>query len=146
MRDYNRTVRSEATYAVHYSDVMKLTESNYAEERSEKLPTLLQYLKNTPVKKRPKQFHINLIWFPNRFPSFGIETDSFRVSIASKSLMGVAIAAEKDEICDSLRSLHLSVSESESGDRIYAFHVGSTEGYWDVIGSDTPLGVRFVAN
>lgn len=125
---------------------MKLFESNYNEEPTEKLPTLLQYIKSHKGKKRPKSFHISLIWLPNKFPSYGIETDKFRLNCATTSLMGRAIEAAKADIVLSERSIHLGIDDDENGLRIYSFVPGSTKGSWEVIGGAEPLGLKFVAD
>ena len=125
---------------------MNLFDAAYNEEPAEKLPTLLQYLKSHKGKKRPKAFHIAIIWFPNKFPSYGIETDKFRLNCPSASLMGKAIEANTTELATTERSVHLKIDETPEGLRIYSFVPGTTKGSYEIIGSDQPLGFKFVAD
>lgn len=125
---------------------MNLFENKYADEPREKLPTLLQYIKSRKKKAMPKAFHIAVIWLPNRFPSYAIETDLFRLSIASTSLMGKALEAEREAIERSERSIHLGIALDAAKLRTYSFLPGTTEGSWVTIGTDTPLGIKFIAD
>lgn len=125
---------------------MRLFEDIYNDEPTEKLPTLLQYLKSNKGKKRPKAFHITLIWLPNKFPSYGIETDKFRFNCSTTSLMGQAINAARSDIAISERSIHLGIADDENGLRVYSFIPGTTKGSWEVIGGDVPLGLKFIAD
>lgn len=125
---------------------MSLFESNYNEEPVQKLPTLLQYIKTRKGKTRPKSFHIAVIWFPNKFPSYSIETDRFRMSVGTKSLMGKAIEAERDTIARLENSVHLTITDDENGLRVYGFTPGSSKGSWVDIGSEPALGIKFIPN
>lgn len=125
---------------------MSLFSTEYQEEPIEKKPTLLQYIKAHKGKNRPKAFHIELIWLPNRFASYAIETDKFRLTCATTSLMGKAIEAETETILESRHSIHLGISETKEGLRVYSFLPGSTPGVWTIIESDKPLGLKFQAS
>lgn len=125
---------------------MKLFESSYNDEPVERLPTLLQYIKTQKGKKRPKAFHVALIWLPNKFPSYAIETDKFRFSVAASSLMGQTLAVELQEILILERSVHLSITDDENGSRVYGFQPGTTSGSWEEIGSEKTVGIKFVAD
>ena len=58
----------------------------------EKKPTFNQYVKELPKDENHKHlFKIELIWFPNKWNNYNIETESFRYSVAESHPLYPAI-------------------------------------------------------
>ena len=47
-----------------------------------KLPSLLQWLKTIPSDSPTVHKVVKLVWFPNQFPNFTVDTESFRLRIS----------------------------------------------------------------
>lgn len=109
----------------------------------DKLPTLKQYLKAKGKGKIPSGFLCTLIWVPNKFPSFSLECDKFRLSIPSKSPMGKALVSSIDALIATDSSLIAFLHTTEEGEICPMFKAGNQKGAWDVIGTPA-VGYRFV--
>lgn len=55
-------------------------ESNY-----EKLPTFRQWCKTHKASEKVPVSYLKTVWFPNEFDSYSLDTESFRLRIASSS-------------------------------------------------------------
>lgn len=48
-----------------------------------KLPSLLQWIKTIPSDSPVLHKVVKLVWFPNQFPNFTVDTESFRLRIST---------------------------------------------------------------
>lgn len=114
---------------------MSIFDSDYNAAEA-KRPTLKQYLKATRDKKRPNQFHTVLVWFPNKFPTFTIETEKFRYNTAEDSALGKELGLfVQDDSCMTI-PFSLSITEAEDGVTTIKVLRSKEKGAWRFIGSD----------
>jgi hypothetical protein len=110
----------------------------------ERLPTFKQYIKRMNGKKLPNAFHVSKIWFPNQYPSYSLECDKFRLSVPSKSPMGVALSASVDALTAGNIALSLFVVVTSDKAHEVRFRPSKEKGGWEEIGYEPTLGYRFV--
>ena len=56
--------------------------SSDAKSQFNKLPSFLQYLKSLPQEDKDRSKVVKAIWFPNQFPNFSFDTESFRLRVS----------------------------------------------------------------
>ena len=122
---------------------LSLYTDDFQSDTEGRLPTLRQYLKSKKGKKRPQKFLVVVIWVPNKYPSYGIETEHFRTTVGENTSLGKIIKANWEELIRSEVSTCLQVQEEENGSFSLRFCPGSNEGSWKDIGSDPVLGIRW---
>lgn len=117
-------------------------DSGYASEE-ERLPTLRQYLKSKENSTIPKFFFISLIWVPNKYPNYQIQTDKFRASIPKASPLGKALEESLDALIIKEQSIQTKVVVSDKKSPVLIFEPSKEKGSWETIGDDPILGYRF---
>ena len=71
---------------------MKLKSNAY--EGREKLPTFLQWCKETQSQKTALVYYVNKLWLPGMFPDLTLQTTCFRLRVHHKSPLFEAIMSE----------------------------------------------------
>ena len=122
---------------------MELFNEDGFSTEEEKTPTLKQYLKKMGDKKLPNSFLITKIWFPNKYPNYGIEADLFRFSVSTKSKLGKILKASMDELYDTDSAIAAVISTDSKKNRIITFKPLTNTGVWTFIGNDEPLGMSY---
>lgn len=122
---------------------MSLYSQNDIDVTEERLPTLRQYVKSKEGKNIPKKFLVTLIWIPNKFPSYSIETEHFRASIGSKTAIGKLLKDNWVDLLDSDVATFMSVTVKDDKVAAMRFYPGTQRGMWCDIGSDPILGIRW---
>lgn len=103
----------------------------------EKLPTFIQFCKQSNGKALPQVFFVTKIWLPNQFPSATLETEKFRVRISSKSPVWDAIS-EQIPVWES-SGVALAITEISTENYTYTLAlVEEEECEWDRL-SDTGI-------
>lgn len=120
-----------------------LFDGNFEDNDKPKLPTLSAYLKGRDETNTPKRHLVTLVWLPNNYPSYGIETEQFRCSIHKDSPLGKALEIFCDTVDDYDNAVFLKVSVPEEGKRVLEFDLGSEVGIWKAIRPSSPLGLKF---
>jgi hypothetical protein len=110
----------------------------------EKLPTLLQYLQAKNYKSLPKAFHVSIIWLPNKFPSYNLECDKFRVSIPSKSSLGRHLSEHLSLVFNDNIPLAIALSIRDDKKVDLLFVESKEVGHYEEIGT-APAAYRFIS-
>ena len=144
MRFYS-SERSEPLAQLTYQEyTVNLFDSTSYSTEPEKLPTLKQYLKRIGKTKLPNQFHVHLIWVPNKFPSFSIEADLFRVVVPVKSALGKTLKANIDELVKTEIAIALAVQVTGDSGPTVQIKRSKEQGEWVPIGDEPIMGYKFV--
>lgn len=122
---------------------MSLYSDSFTEVSEERLPTLRQYIKAKKGKNIPKKFLVRLIWVPNKFPSYSIETEHFRASVGKDTAVGKLLKENWDEIVDSSLQTLMAIEVEKDVPTAMRFYPGTGRGKWVDIGQDTLLGIRW---
>lgn len=122
---------------------MDLYSDNYSSYEEEKLPTLTAYLKKVGKGNKPKKFLVTKIWRPNRYPSYGIETEHFRTTISQKSPLGTIISQNWSALVESEVQTMVSLEMREGKCVGLKFSPGRGKGTWYDIGDNPLLGIRW---
>lgn len=109
-----------------------------------KLPTLKQYLTKRKGKNIPKQFHVVLIWVPNKFPNFSIETEKFRLNVPDDSVFGKHLQQFVTDESMFECPIALIIGSSTDGTMTYKALRTKENGSWIRIDNETDLlGIRW---
>jgi hypothetical protein len=111
----------------------------------EKLPTLLQYLKDRKGKNTPSRFIVGKIWLPNKFPNYQLECDKFKVNVSSRSPLGKAIDKSLTALVDSDISLYCEIPIETIEERLIKLTAGKEKCYWVSFG-DPVMGYAAIPN
>lgn len=122
---------------------MDLFNENGFSTEEDKLPTINQYVKRMGNKKLPNRFHVQRIWFPNKYPNYSVETDKFRVSVSPRQPIGKALKNSLDALYDSDTSISVVLVLTESGKPSVKFVPTKETGKWVYIRPDSPMGISF---
>ncbi len=111
-------------------------------EVREKLPTLKQWLKTQGKKAIPKRFLVSLVWEPNQWRNYTLQTEKFRVRVSEGDPIFEALQTGLSTLLDMEYALMLEVTDREKG----AFQIiGNPQepGHWNHI---TDTGHKWVAD
>ena len=122
---------------------MSLFDNKSLDVTEQKIPTLKQYLKKMKGKKIPSKFLLTRIWVPNKFPSYTLECDLFRIAIPKKSPTGVLLSNNLGDIVDNDVCVFVLLELGEKDTEKITFEPGKEKGIWYDIGEDNLLGYRF---
>lgn len=124
---------------------MTLYEKTFSRIEDEKLPTLRQYVKGKTGKAMPKRFLVTKVWYPNKYPSYGIETEHFRATVGETTPLGNLITENLETLQSSEKATFLSISLEDPKKPAMKFLPGTNKGHWEGIGSETPVGIRWLS-
>jgi len=119
---------------------MKLFDNAYESEELPKRPTLRQYLKNTTETNRPKRHLLIVLWRPNKFDSFGLETEHFRTNVTVQSSLGLAIGEFLESYETVTKKVYVVVSIDDNGKYSLSFVLGREKGSFSEVGDS--LGIK----
>ena len=99
-----------------------------------KLPSFLQWLKTISTEEPIPTKVVKTVWFPNKFPNFSLDTESFRlrITVSAENLLEFQDAIES--AIDNQEVLLIRVIDSE--DATYSLETLPGEvGLWEALGS-----------
>lgn len=101
---------------------------------SKKLPTLKQFLSKRGKAPLPAYYPVTLVWEPNQFPNWTIQTEYFKVRISEDNPFYKALA---ETITTAVREdMALGVSISEDLDGKWALvHISTEKADWEGLGA-----------
>lgn len=86
-----------------------------ASDSSEKLPTLLQYLKKIGKEPIAQRHMVTVVWKPNQFPNYTFETEYYKVRISDKNAIYGELKSFLHDCYMSNRPLAIAISEDRDG-------------------------------
>ena len=119
---------------------MKLFDNAYESEELPKRPTLKQYLKNSKGKNRPKRHLLRVLWRPNKYDSFGVETEHFRTNVTVQTSLGIAIGEFLESYETITNKVYVIVTTEENDKYSLSFVLSKEKGSFSEIGDS--LGVK----
>lgn len=122
---------------------MSLYDNDFIDYENEKKPTLRQYLKAKKGKNIPKKFLIVTIWRPNKYPSFGIETEHFRATVGKDTPIGRLLQDNWSEIVESDTGTFIGLQREGESCKGMRFYPSTEKGMWMDIGDSPLLGIRW---
>ena len=99
------------------------------------LPSFSQFLKTTPLEDKEFRKFIRVIWFPNKFPNFTVDTESFRLRIPLTDDNTIEITDEFESAIKGQKVLCVVFNPSEKGQWTIEELEGET-GDWEELGSN----------
>lgn len=104
-----------------------------AESQFEKLPSFMAYCKSKGKEAEGKLKVVATVWFPNKFPNFSLDTESYRLRVPSKGSDAIEITDFLETAIDEGKVLAVRCDSTKD----YAYEVLVLEnesGAWEQIG------------
>lgn len=102
---------------------------------SKKLPTLKQFLVKKGKAKLPKYFPIQIIWEPNQFPNWTLQTEYFKVRVSEDNPFYVPLRDVIKQGCNNDWLLAIEVSEDRDG-KYSIIHIENETADWEGLGEN----------
>lgn len=85
-----------------------------------------------------------LIWFPNNYANYSVQTEDFRASIPEGTELYDAIALFVTDCGDYSFGMSVVVATGDSESTAIRFVKGNTYGSWEEIGKQETIGVKWI--
>ena len=99
------------------------------------LPSFAQFLKTIPLEDKEFRKFIRVVWFPNKFPNFTVDTESFRLRIPVSESNQLELTDEFESSIESDKVLCVVFNPSQKGEWAIEELEGEL-GDWEELGSN----------
>ena len=107
--------------------------SGNAKDDQVKLPSFLQWLKTLPSDSPVIHKVVKLVWFPNQFPNFTVDTESFRLRLSTQMFDQLEVSDLFEDAIQRKAVLSVVVDPAKKGEWEIEELEGET-GNWEKLG------------
>ncbi len=104
-------------------------------DKPKQLPTLSQYLKSCTKVQLGQTFQVEIIWLPNKFSNFTLQTHAFRVRISESNAMYATLDSVTKHLTGDKTAWGIKVHEDKSG-KYTIVPMEKKKGEWGPLGAN----------